>query len=124
MWKFLAGAVTGAAVVCAAVGYPSLSSTEPQWKVWVKQMHIPPNDSPYDLLVIQSRQEAPVVVRDIVVNGDPKCVNMDMGTYRPGTPVKLGEVYQFALGIHGFNACEPVRVVITTDRGETAYHFE
>jgi hypothetical protein len=37
--------------------------------------------------------------------------------------VKLGEVYQFALGIYGFNACEPVKVVISTNRGEATYTF-
>jgi hypothetical protein len=64
-----------------------------------------------------------VVLKSIVINGDPKCVSMEMGDYKAGTPVKLGEVHQFGLGIHGFNACEPVRVVITTDRGESAYTF-
>ena len=109
----------GAVSVCAALALWGLSSTGPAFKVWVKEM--PPNA--YDVLVVQSREEEPVVLKSIVMNGDPKCVSMEMGDYKPGTPVKLGEVYRFGLGIHGFNACEPVRVVITTDRGTSAYTF-
>jgi hypothetical protein len=37
--------------------------------------------------------------------------------------VKLGEVLRFALGIHGFNACDPVKVLISTDRGGSVYRF-
>lgn len=95
----------------------------PDLKVWVKQTHIPPNNDPYDLLIVQSREEKPIVLKGIVMNDNPKCINMEVTTYKPGTSVKLGEVYQFALGIHGFNACEPVKVVITTDRGEATYRF-
>jgi len=86
-------------------------------------MRTPPNGEPYDPLVVQSREEQPVVLTGIVMNGDPKCVSIEMGTYKVGTRVKLGEAYQFGLGTHGFNACEPVRVVITTDRGEPTYTF-
>jgi hypothetical protein len=34
-------------------------------------------------------------------------MNMDLSTCKGDTPVKLGEVYRFALGIHGLNACHP-----------------
>jgi hypothetical protein len=30
-------------------------------------------------------------------------------------------VYRFALGIHGLNACEPVKVVVETDRGQPSF---
>jgi hypothetical protein len=41
-----------------------------------------------------------------------------------GAPVKLGEVVRFFLGMANFNACEPVKVVITTDRGVATFNFE
>ena len=123
MFKYLAGAVIGAVVLYGGLQIWALSSAGPHFKVSVKRTHIPPNNDPYDILVVQSREEEPVVLKSIVMNDNPKCVSLDMGTYKAGTPVKLGEVYQFGLGIHGFNACEPVRVVITTDRGESTYTF-
>jgi hypothetical protein len=123
MFKYLVGAVIGAVALYAVLELRPLSEAGPDFKVWVKQTHIPPNDDPYDVLNVQSREEEPVVLKSIVMNDDPKCVNMDLGNYKPDKPVKLGEVFRFGLGIHGFNACEPVKVVIMTDRGEATYHF-
>jgi hypothetical protein len=123
MVKYLVGAAIGAVAVYAVLGLWPLSDAGPDFKVWVKQTHIPPNDDPYDVLNVQSREEEPIVLKGVVMNDDPKYINMGLSTYKPDTPVKLGEVYRFALGIHGFNACEPVKVVITTDRGEATYTF-
>ena len=123
MVKYLVGAAIGAVAVYAVLGLWPLSDAGPDFKVWVKQTHIPPNDDPYDVLNVQSREEEPILLKGVVMNDDPKCINMGLSTYKPDTPVKLGEVYRFALGIHGFNACEPVKVVITTDRGEATYTF-
>jgi hypothetical protein len=36
---------------------------------------------------------------------------------------QTGEIIRFGLGINGFNACEPVKPVIKTDRGEATYEF-
>jgi hypothetical protein len=123
MFRYLVGAVLGAVALYAVLTLWPVSDAGPDFKVWVKQTHIPPNNDPYDILNVQSREEEPVAVKSIVMNDDPKCINMDLSTYKSDTPVKLGEVYRFPLGIHGFNACEPVKVVITTDRGEATYHF-
>jgi hypothetical protein len=123
MFKYLVGAVLGAVALYAVVEFWPFADAGPDFRVWVKQTHIPPNGDPFDVLNVQSREEEPIVLKGVVVNGDPKCISMEASTYTPETPVKLGEVYRFALGIHGFNACEPVRVVIVTDRGEATYHF-
>lgn len=124
MFKYLAGLVVGAAGLYAAEQVWSASSEGPDFKVWVKQTHIPPNNDPYDVLYVQSREESPITVKRVVMNDDPKCVNLDLSTHKADAPMKLGEVSRFALGIHGFNACEPVKVVITTDRGEATFQFD
>jgi hypothetical protein len=123
MFKYLMGAVIGAAALYGVLQLSALSGAGPNFKVWVNQTHIPPNNDPYDILNVQSREDHPIMVKDIVMNGDPKCVNMGLSTYTADKAMKLGEVYRFPLGIHGLNACEPVKVVITTDRGEAAYGF-
>jgi hypothetical protein len=123
MFKFLVGLAVGAAGLYGAQQLWAVSNTGPDLKVWVGQTNIPPNNDPYDVLYVQSREDEPIVLKRVVMNDDPKCVNMDASTYRADTPVRLGEVYRFALGIHGLNACQPVRVVIATDRGEATYQF-
>ncbi len=128
IFKYILAAAIGAVAVYATQELRAVSSAGPDFagpdfKVWVGQTHIPPNNDPYDILYVQSREDKPIVLKGIVMNNDPKCVNMEQGTYKPDTPVKLGEVYRFALGIHGLNACEPVKVVVATDRGETTYTF-
>jgi hypothetical protein len=124
MFRYLVGAVLGAVGLYAVLALWPVSDAGPDFKVWVKQTRIPPNNDPYDVLNVQSHEEEPVVLKSIVMNDDPKCINMDLGNYKPGMPVKLGAVFRFGLGIHGSNACEPVKVVITTDRGEATYHFD
>ena len=123
MVKYLVGAVLGAVALYAVLDLRPLADAGPDFKMWVKQTHIPPNYDPYDVLNVQSREEEPIVLKGVVMNDDPGCINMELSTYKPDTPVKLGEVYRFALGIHGFNACEPVKVVISTNRGEATYTF-
>ena len=123
MFRYLVGAVLGAVALYAVLAIWPVSDTGPDFRVWVKQAHIPPNYDPYDVLNVQSREEEPIVLKSIVMNDDTKCINMDLGNYKPDEPVKLGEVFRFGLGIHGFNACEPVKVVITTNRGEATFHF-
>lgn len=123
MFKFLVGLAVGAVGLYGAQQLWAASNAGPDFKVWVGQTHIPPNNDPYDVLYVQSREDKPIVLKRVVMNDDPKCVNMDASTYKANTPVKLGEVYRFALGIHGLNACQPVKVVIATDRGEATYQF-
>jgi hypothetical protein len=53
---------------------------------------------------------------------DPKCVNAN----QPQSferPMKLGQVLKFTLGVRGLGACEPVKVLISTDRGDAVYSF-
>jgi hypothetical protein len=123
MFKYLVGLAVGAAGLYGAQQLWAASNAGPDLRVWVAQTHIPPNDDPYDVLYVQSREDKPIVLKRVLMNDDPKCVNMDASTYKADTSVKLGEVYRFALGIHGLNACQPVKVVVATDRGEATYQF-
>jgi hypothetical protein len=52
-------------------------------RVWVEQTHIPPNNDPYDVLYVHSREDKPIVLKRVVMNDDPKCVNMELGRYSP-----------------------------------------
>jgi hypothetical protein len=126
MFRYLL-VLAGAGLVIYAAQHPELLGLldqGPDFKVWVNQTHIPPNNDPYDIPNVQSREEKPIIVKRILMNDNPKCVNMEASiTYHAETPVKLGEVLRFALGIHGFNACSPVQVLISTDRGDSVYHF-
>jgi hypothetical protein len=124
MVKYLVGLVVGVVGLYAAQRLWSAPIDDgPDFKVWVEQTHIPPNNDPYDVLYLQSREDRPITVKGVVMNDDPKCVNMDLSTHKTDVPMKLGEVSRFALGIHGFNACQPVRVVVTTDRGEAYFQM-
>jgi hypothetical protein len=93
------------------------------FKVWVSYRSIPPNNDRYDTLMIQSREEQPIGVKGVLLNDDPKCLNMDLSPYTPGMPIELGEIIRFGLGINGFSTCDPVKLVIKTDRGEATYEF-
>jgi hypothetical protein len=96
----------------------------PDLKVWVSQTHVSTDNGLFNVLNVQSRESQPIVIKSVLMNDDPKCVRMDQSLYRPGAPVKLGEVVRFFLGMANFNACEPVKVVITTDRGVATFNFE
>jgi hypothetical protein len=126
MFKYLL-VLTVAALVIYAAQHPELLGLldqSPDFKVWVDQTHIPPKDAAFDILNVQSREEKPIIVKRILMNDDAKCVDMGASmTFKADTPVKLGEVHRFALGVHGFNACSPVKVLISTDRGESVYNF-
>jgi hypothetical protein len=126
MFKYLL-VLTIAALVIYAAQHPELLGLldqAPDFKVWVNQTHIPPNNELYDTLNVQSREEKPIIVKRILMNDDPNCVRMGASlTYHAETPVKLGEVHRFILGVRGINACTPVKVLISTDRGESVYHF-
>jgi hypothetical protein len=101
-----------------------LLDSSPSFKVWVNKTPIPPNNSPFSMLNVQSREDRPITVKRVLMNDDPKCIRPEGAIdYRPDTPVKLGQVLHFGLGPTGF-ACEPVKVIISTDRGETTYEFK
>jgi hypothetical protein len=124
MFKYLVGLVVGVVGLYAAERlWPTPIDDSPDFKVWVEQTHIPPNNDPYDVLNVQSREDKPITVQGVVMNDDPKCVNMALSTHQTDAPMKLGDVARFALGIHGFNACQPVKVVITTDRGDAFFQM-
>jgi hypothetical protein len=81
-------------------------------------------DTPTVILNVQSLEENPVVVKRILANDDPKCVNTDQ-PQSVTQPIKLGQALKFLLGVPSFGpVCDPVKVVITTDRGEVAFHFD
>jgi hypothetical protein len=100
-----------------------LLDSSPTFKVWMTKTPVPPNNSQFSILNVQSREEKPITIRRVLMNDDPKCVRIEGAIdYRPDTPVKLGQVLHFGLGPAGF-ACEPVKVIISTDRGESTYLF-
>jgi hypothetical protein len=66
-----------------------VSNAGPDLKVWVGQTQIAPNNDPYHVPYVQSREDKPMVLKRVVMNDDPKCVNMDLSTYKTDTPVKL-----------------------------------
>jgi hypothetical protein len=96
----------------------------PDFKVWVDQIHVPPNNTPYDILNVQSREQKPIIVKRVLMNDNPKCVNMEASTAKAEAPVNLGDVLRITLGIHGLNACSPVKVLISTNRSESVYNFD
>ena len=96
----------------------------PDFKVWIETAHIGPMQrTPYYILDVQSREEKPITVKSVVMNDDPKCVNRDGSLFRTGTDAKLGQVLQFPLG-EDWYACKPVKVLISTDRGDSVYDFD
>jgi hypothetical protein len=125
MFKYLLVLTVAALVIYVAQHSELLGLLDqgPDFKVWVNQTHIPPNNDPYDILNVQSREEKPIIVKRILMNDDPKCINMSLSSYTLGTPMKLGEVQRFPLGLANFGACAPVKVLISTDRGESVYNF-
>jgi hypothetical protein len=98
-------------------------SARPDFKVWIEETHVRPNNDRYYILDVQSREDKPLIVKGVVMNDDPKCVNLDGSFLNKGAEVKLGQVLRFPLGIPGLGACEPVKVLISTDRGDSVYNF-
>jgi hypothetical protein len=129
MFKYFAVLAIAGAVIYGSqhpevLGLSSASASGPDFKVWIETTHIPPNNDAYYILDVQSREDKPVAVTSVLMNDDPKCVNMALSPYQAGTSVKLGQVLRFPLGIVGFNTCEAVRVLISTDRGDAVYNFD
>ncbi|KRR15998.1 hypothetical protein CQ12_29040 [Bradyrhizobium jicamae] len=97
----------------------------PDFKVWIEQTRISPNNARYDILNVQSREEKPIIVKSVLMNDDPKCVNLSNAIpKKDGAPMVLGETQRIGLGLYGVTACNPVKVVISTDRGDSTYRFE
>jgi hypothetical protein len=99
-----------------------LGLSDPSFKVWVDQPFSHGLDRNIVVLNVQSREDKPIIVRGVLANDDPKCVN----TNQPQSfeqPMKLGQVLRFTLGIRDLGACDPVKVVISTDRGDSVYRF-
>ncbi|MFG3596479.1 hypothetical protein [Bradyrhizobium sp. RDI18] len=127
MFRYFFVLVIAGGVIYAAQHPEALRflDSSPDFKVWMEQTRIPPNNERYDILNVQSREEKPIIVKSILMNDDPKCVRLSNAIPRKdGTPMVLGETQRIGLGLHGFTACRPVKVVISTDRGESTYYFE
>jgi hypothetical protein len=56
-------------------------------------------------------------VQRIVANDDPTCINVNQPQSFQQS-MRLGEVLKYVL------SCDPVKVVVSTDRGESIYTFE
>jgi hypothetical protein len=95
----------------------------PSFKVWVDQPFTQGLDRNIVVLNVRSREDKPITVKRVFANEDPKCLNPN----QPQSfeqPMKLGQTLKFTLGIRGLGACEPVKVVISTDRGDAVYNFK
>lgn len=70
-------------------------------------------------VIIRSRDEKPLTVRSILINNSEDCqsiLGMPMPSPFPVT-LKLGEI------VSVISACEPVKVAVTTDRGEVSFNI-
>ena len=70
-------------------------------------------------VTIRSRDEKPVTVKSILINNNEDCqsfMGMPMPTPFPVT-LKLGQM------VSVISACEPVKIAVTTDRGEVSFNF-
>jgi hypothetical protein len=127
MLKYFSALVLVAVVIFGIrhPGWLGLSRfSAPDFKVWIETAHIGPMQrTPYYILDVQSREEKPITVQSVVMNDDPKCVNRDGSLFHTGTDAKLGQVLQFPLG-EDWYACKPVKVLISTDRGDSIYTFD
>jgi hypothetical protein len=99
------------------------SPTGPKFKVEYGYFMIPALDCPggrcqqpkAQRLKVQSLGEEPVAIRDVTVNGRPDCVLVNGPK---DTTMNFGDVsYVISL-------CDPLRVRIVTDKGESTYHLE
>jgi hypothetical protein len=98
------------------------SSDEPKFKVAYGYYMVPAFDCPgghcqqpeTKRLKVQSLNEGPVEVKDLVVNDRPECA-----FWGPkGSTMKFGDVSYVIV------PCEPIRVRIATDKGEVVYDME
>jgi hypothetical protein len=66
-------------------------------------------------LKVQSLDEQPIAIKDVTVNDRPDCILVNGPK---DTTMKFGDV-SYVLSV-----CDPVRVRIVTDKGDSTYHFE
>lgn len=70
-------------------------------------------------IIIRSRDEKPVTVKSILINDDEDCQSF-MGVPMPSPfpiTLKLGQM------VSVISACEPVKIVVSTDQGEASFNF-
>jgi hypothetical protein len=113
--------VSAAASLISTGSIPSLSS--PDFKVEYGYFMIPALDCPggrcqqpqAKRLKVQSLDEQPVSVKDVIVNDRPECI---LANGKKNSTMKFGDVgYILSL-------CEPLRVRVVTQKGESTYNFE
>ena len=98
------------------------SSTGPKFKVEYGYFMIPALDCPGgqcqqpkgQRLKVQSLGELPIAIKDVIVNDRPECIL----AAPKDTTMKFGDVR------YAFPVCDPVRVRIVTDKGESAFQFD
>ncbi len=120
------------ALVVAVYGYGYLTSwslgsfganSRPKFKVEYGYFMIPALDCPggrcqqpqAQRLKVQSLGELPVAIKDVAVNDRPDCILINGPK---DTTMNFGDVS------YVISRCEPVRVRIVTDRGESTYNFD
>lgn len=70
-------------------------------------------------VTIKSRDEQPVLIKSILINNDQDCqsfMGMPMPSPFPAT-LKMGQM------VSVISACEPVQIVVSTDRGDATFTF-
>jgi hypothetical protein len=95
----------------------------PKFKVEYGYFMIPALDCPggrcqqpqAQRLKVQSLGEQPIAVKDVTVNDRPECILIN---FPKDTTMKFGDVSYVV------SVCDPLRVRIVTDKGESTYHFE
>jgi hypothetical protein len=103
----------------------------PALKVWVN------NSSEFGKTInIQSRDERPIVIDDVVINNNSKCLAFDTvkkfaaqpanGLSTPAYWKSLAPPWRLMLGEVKTSGtfCEPVKVVVSTDLGDSVYTFD
>lgn len=121
-------------------GFGQTFSTGASYRCPMERVPGPPR------LMIQSQEEEPILIKNVIVNDDQKCTDnsetqkaaieqrnketngqvdknfmmlMGMTRIAPTTTLKYGEVWNMPL-----LGCKPLKATIFTDRGEVTYHFE
>ncbi|MCP3462133.1 hypothetical protein [Bradyrhizobium sp. CCGUVB23] len=124
----LLGGFYGAAYVFDKVSNSSsllAASAPPRFKVWVDQPFIESRgvlDRNVVALNLQSLEDQAISVTRVLVNDDPNCLNQT----QPQSfeqPMKIGQTLKYSLGLRGLGACDVVKVLISTDRGDAIYRF-
>ncbi len=83
-------------------------------------------------LRVQSLEKQPIAIKDVTVNDRPECTDYDKSTGPFGgimamiaAPVSIkGKTMSFGDVGYVLSLCDPLKIQIVTERGESIYNFE